>query len=524
MIRRIAHALPGIFPLAAALLLVFTGTAGAAEFWLRAETLTTLMPDGTQIPMWGYALDTDQNFSTFEGAPTVPGPHLTVPPGEALIVHLFNRNIPEGVSLIIPGQAAPTDSVNPPQVVRNLDGRARSFTHEVDQASQAVYAWTTIRPGTYLYHSGSHAAVQVQMGLYGSLEKDQSAGNAYGVAASDYDQDLTLVYSEIDPALHAAVAAGQYGPGLAMTSTIHHEPKYFFVNGSHHRPGRSSMTLGAPGSRTLLRFLNAGLQTHLPVLGGGPEFTLLGEDGNLSPFPRESYQVELPAGRTVDAIVVVPGPGYYPLYDRMLDLANGVAPGGGMLVSLAVPSAETYQLTVNRDGTGAGSVLMASLPGGISCGANCTEDINANTWVTLRGQPEPGSLLTGWSGVACSGPGDCVTNMWRDKTVTATFTSFSAVTVVLPNGGESIAENSLYTIRWGAPAAGRTFTLWYSTDNGTTWIEIDRGLTGNSYEWRVPAVSATLSTCRVGVRGANAARVGIGTDVSDAVFSIVDVP
>ena len=33
-----------------------------------------------------------------------------------------------------------------------------------------------IAPGTYLYHSGTHPAVQVQMGLYGALTKNAVDG------------------------------------------------------------------------------------------------------------------------------------------------------------------------------------------------------------------------------------------------------------------------------------------------------------------------------------------------------------
>ena len=47
------------------------------------------------------------------------------------------------------------------------------------------------------------------MGLYGSLTKNADAGNvAYRQGGTDiaYSNQVTLLYSEIDPALHAAVA------------------------------------------------------------------------------------------------------------------------------------------------------------------------------------------------------------------------------------------------------------------------------------------------------------------------------
>ena len=281
----------GILPLAAALVLLACGSAGAAEFWLRAETTSQTMPDGRVVPMWGFALDIDQDFNTFDGQVTIPGPALVIPPGEDLTIHLFNRNIPEGVSVIIPGQAAPTDGVaTGPQVTR-AGVRATSFVHETPMGADRDYVWPSIAAGTYLYQSGTHQAVQIQMGLYGALVQDEAAGDAYGDPVSVYDQDLVLLYSEIDPALHDAVAAGQFGAGLAVTSTIDYDPKYFLVNGLAYSSGRSAVPVGSSG-RTLLRFLNAGLETHLPVLGGGPSLTLISEDGSLSPYPRLSHQVE----------------------------------------------------------------------------------------------------------------------------------------------------------------------------------------------------------------------------------------
>ncbi len=527
MLRRIVHAVQQGGILAAVLLLGWPGTASAqtAEFWLRAETVNMTLPGGRVIPMWGFALDTDGNFGTLEGVATVPGPALTVPAGSTgLTIHLLNRNIPEGVSVIIPGQASPTDGVTVgPQIARNPDGRARAFAHEVAAGGSADYVWDALRPGTYLYQSGSHPALQVQMGLYGALELDEAGGSAYGVA---YTQDLTLVYSEIDPALHDAVAAGRYGPGLAVTSTLHYEPKYFLVNGVAYSAGLSPVPLGAAGTTTLLRFLNAGLETHLPEIVGAGVFTILAEDGNLAPYTRQAAQVELPPGKTVDATLIVPGPGYYPLYDRRLFLVNHLLPDGGMLLQLSVAAPASATLTVRRNGTGRGAVTMASAPGGINCGANCTETVNRGTRVTLRAFPLPGSLLTRWSGggATCVGFGDCVTTMGTSKTVTATFTRFIGVGLLTPNGGERFREFSFATIRWGAPVTVASFSLHYSVNGGRTWTLIDSNLEGNSYVWRVPRVPVTRRACLVRVSGFSARGAAAGSDVSAAPFTIVNVP
>jgi FtsP/CotA-like multicopper oxidase with cupredoxin domain len=521
MSRRIARSIRGIVPLAAALVLLAAGSAGAAQFWLRAEQINQTMPDGRVVRMWGFAL-TDATF--VPGTATVPGPALTVPPGEGLTIHLRNKDIPEAVSVIIPGQAAPTDGVNPPTIVRT-GGRATSFTHETAMGGENSYVWTPIRPGTYLYQSGSHPAVQVQMGLYGALENDETAGDAYGDPTSLYAQDLVLLYSEIDPALHDAVAGGQYGPGKAVTSTANYDPRYFLVNGQPYEPGRSPLPLGTAGT-TLLRFLNAGLETHLPLLGGGPSLALIAEDGNLLPHPRVSHEVELPAGKTADATLDLTGvsPGYYPVYDRRLSLVNDRSAGGGMLVHLAVPDATTATLTVAKDGTGAGTVLAGSAPGGISCGVDCTETYNAGTTVVLKGVPAPGSLLTGWTGGGCSGTGDCVTTVSGAATVTATFTALTKVKVLAPAAGTVVPAGSVFTISWAAPPSAVRYRVQLSTTGGLTWTTLAANVPGQTrYVWRVPVPAGNLTRCKVRVTAWNAANVSLGTASSDGLFTIETV-
>jgi FtsP/CotA-like multicopper oxidase with cupredoxin domain len=275
------------------------------------------MPDGIPVTMWGYALPGQEA--------TVPGPALTVPPGDTMLtIHLVNalpQLINSGVvptSIVVPGQVT---TMTP---VMFTDGagrqRVRSFTHETAATATMDYTWTNLKPGTFLYHSGTQPQVQVQMGLYGSVVVQSAAGQAYpGVA---YDNDVTLVYSEVDPALHAAVADGSYGTAPAMTSTLNYAPKYFFVNGQSYTSNTSPIALGTPGSTALLRLVNAGLETHAPMLQGA-HMTLVAEDGNPYPYRTQQYLATLPAGKTMDATLTVPASGQaYPIYDRRLRVAN----------------------------------------------------------------------------------------------------------------------------------------------------------------------------------------------------------
>lgn len=319
-----------------------TGAASGAEYYLRAEAFSKDLPDpsgvGTVgVPMWGFARD-----DAFEGveleAVSVPGPGLVVPPGDTtLTIHLDN-NLSEAVSIVIPGQVTTMTPVK----FMDAQGRQRvqSFTHETSAGNTTMvdYTWTGLKPGTYLYQSGTHPAVQVQMGLYGGVTIDGVAGEAYpGIA---YDAEVLLLYSEIDPALHAAVDGGTYvpfgDPALFTTSTVDYVPKYFLINGEPYTATTPPLAAGTVGDRVLIRFLNAGLKSRAPVLLG-MYMSVIAEDGNAYPYPREQCSLLVPAGQTRDAILTPTADGTYPLYDHMMGLTNaGGSDPGGMLRLLEV--------------------------------------------------------------------------------------------------------------------------------------------------------------------------------------------
>jgi hypothetical protein len=193
------------------------------------------------------------------------------------------------------------------------------------------------------------------MGLYGVQKKDASLGIAYTGAV--YAQEVTLLYSEIDPALHAAIAAGTYGPNPAppsgwLTSTIDFAPKYFLVNGAPYTAGLLPIPVGKAGQRILFRFLNAGLRDYVPLFQG-LHISILAEDGRLLPNPKNQYSLLLPAGKTVDAIAIstVTAGGTVPVYDRRLNLTNNLLSPGGMLTFLQIGAADATTIGVYRPST-----------------------------------------------------------------------------------------------------------------------------------------------------------------------------
>jgi len=80
------------------------------------------------------------------------------------------------------------------------------------------------------------------------------------------------------------------------------------------------------------------------------------------------------------------------------------------------PAPKKLTLSVTR--TGSGSVT--SSPGGISCGADCSEPYPYLTRVALTQHPAAGFRFVKWTG-ACTGSGACAVRMTAAKSVGATF-------------------------------------------------------------------------------------------------------
>lgn len=300
--------------------------ASAAEYFLWAGKTSLTLPNGVVVPMWGYAQEADKSYFSLEGVPSVPGPALTVAPGDTtLTVHLLNRDIPQGISLYIPTLYTPLQ----PVFITDSTGRRRvqSLAPETAMGSVTTYTWTNVTPGTYLYQSGSRPAVQVQMGLYGAVKA--SGGNSQAYPGIAYDREATLLYSELDTALHAAVNNGTYGTP-AYPSAFEYHPQYFLVNGKPFQGSDAPTLLGQANDRVLLRFLNAGLKSHAPMLLN-QRLSVIAEDGARYPFQKDLATFLLAPGMTIDAMFYPVQEGQYALFDRMNAVSDAGVPNGGLI-------------------------------------------------------------------------------------------------------------------------------------------------------------------------------------------------
>lgn len=409
------------------------GRASAATYNLRADTTTMTLPDGTVVTVWGFADDTTAGAGN--GVVSVPGPQLTVNDG-TLTINLRN-NLKVPISLLIPGlpvipNANPATLAGTRGATANYDNiapavpipqnpnfppsnpgtissyatkqRVRSFTTEVQPGSSASYSFGAVRPGTFLYESGTQPAVQIPMGLYGALVVTSTTGQAYPPTANNpnttFDRDQVVLFSEIlakydygtgrfvtmNEDVIKAVGAQTWTAAVPSFSTLDYKPLYYLINGKSYPDTIAATPISAaanapsvpgiyapPGKRLLLRLLNAGQETRVPAIQGSyldnvdpvlakahaiyPQ--IIAEDARLYPYAKQEFAPILPAGKAMDALVdltAAVSPGYYALYDRRLGVTNAGVYPGGMMTFLASwdPTARDcspFKGDLNGDGT-----------------------------------------------------------------------------------------------------------------------------------------------------------------------------
>jgi FtsP/CotA-like multicopper oxidase with cupredoxin domain len=448
--------------------------AGTIKMWLPADS--TAVPPATGLLAPGSFVIT---ATAGENLSIVVTNELTIPvslviPGQVLSnnagpVWFADVAHPYTSVTAVGSRPTPTNAVDPEDPAYKY--RVRSFSHETPPGSPGVpgaaatYTWNALKAGTYLILSGTHPSLQVQMGIYGVLIVRAAGGAPYtGIPAPA--QEVTLLFSEIDPAIHNAVDdALMVAPIPTIPSTNEYKPKYFLINGKAF-PAGNPIPIGATGSTTLLRFANTGLDTYVPLLQS-QYMQVIAEDGYLKDatlrFSR--YSVDLHAGKTFDALLTNPvAAGYIPLYDRRLYLSNASQAPGGMMTYLEVGGPGGNLLTVaTNGGTGTGKVKAVSIPGGIFCdssvvGSDCTQDYFAGTQVKLAAEASQGSQLNpspnGWTGCdSLTLANECLVTMTGAKNVTANFTlniapsGSTLLTLKKPNSGK-VKRSKVYKIKW----------------------------------------------------------------------------
>jgi hypothetical protein len=326
--------------------------SSAATYTLRADRVNLTMPDGAVVPAWGFA---DDVAGAGTGTVTVPGPQLIVPGGDTTLTITVTNNLAVPISMNIPGQRYP-NGATPTYVNDGKGNRVMSFTNQVAaNGGTATITYANLRPGVFLYESGTNPAMEIPMGLYGALiVRPPTAGQAYELnppynVDSTFTNEAVILLSEIDPRFNNYVNVN----GTAVDAvnlinySISYAPMYFLINGKAY-PQTSDIPV-PHGQRTLLRLLNPSGRNIMPTIQGEVS-TVIAEDGYLLNFPRHEFAPSLPAGKTLDIISAPTTTGYHAFYDRRLGMSNAGAYPGGMLTFMGDLNCSPLRGDVNGDG------------------------------------------------------------------------------------------------------------------------------------------------------------------------------
>jgi FtsP/CotA-like multicopper oxidase with cupredoxin domain len=304
-----------------------TSTPGHPSFSLTTQTGYTVMPDGNTVFMWGLS----SGAAGFQS----PAPILCVSEGDTVTIVLHNT-LGEATSLIFPGQEGvlADGALAQPEL---SGGVVTSLTKAAAPGGSVTYSFVAGSPGTYLYESGTNPNKQVQMGLYGALIVRPSqapyaydpalvSNYAYGVANDHFKystaHEYVMIFSEVDPDVHAAVEVGEPYDATAYA------PKYWLINGRSfpdtiapngaswlptqpysalvHIRARSSDPASSDYFPALVRMLNVGKLTHA-FHPHGADTHIIARDGRPladSPGVDQTYDkflIDMGAGQTWDA-------------------------------------------------------------------------------------------------------------------------------------------------------------------------------------------------------------------------------
>ena len=154
---------------------------------------------------------------------------------------------------------------------------------------------------------------------------------------------------------------------------------------------------------------------------------------------------------------------------------------------------------------------------------------NGSTWVSITtNTSNTGSyswVVPNTVSANCLVRASNVSNLSLFAVSAAVFTIAPAVTVTSPNGGEILSGCSTVNITWTKSPCTSVATYWniyYSIDNGTTWVQIiyalaNSGTTTQSYAWTVPN-NLSSTTAFIRIESYNYPTTYF--DLSNAVFTI----
>lgn len=293
-----------------------------STFTLTARAGYISTGDGQSLLAYGYA--------NGAGQMQYPGPTLIVDQGDTVTITLTNQlpaiapDAAPNVSIVFPGQNNVTAVANG-NAALTVEG---NLTLEARPTGSVRYQFVASQPGTYLYHSGTDTALQVEMGLTGALiirPSGNPLGRAYGHNDSRFDREYLFFQTEMDLNIHRLVELG----ARAQVDFSTYRPTLWFFNGRNAPDDMSdnnvawlptqpygSMAMMHPGEKVLLRLVGGGRDFH-PFHHHGNNTWLIAKDGRMlqsapgagADLAVSNFTITIAPGETYDAIFEWTGKG-----------------------------------------------------------------------------------------------------------------------------------------------------------------------------------------------------------------------
>jgi len=191
------------------------------------------------------------------------------------------------------------------------------------------------------------------------------------------------------------------------------------------------------------------------------------------------------------------------------DSITVIFPNGGENLSVGT----TQEITWSSIGTIDNVMIEYSTDSGTSWTiiVQCTVNDGSFNW-TITGNPSDSCLIRIRG---CDGDDEPMDV--SDAVFSIISPSQAAITVITPNGGESLTVYSTYDITWDSTGTVNNVKIEYSTNRGASWTDIVQSTVDNgSYNWTVPDTPSDECLVRISRNDGDEAP----SDVSDAVFSI----
>lgn len=243
----------------------------------KADHITT--GEGNSLLVWGFTTGPRAQY---------PGPTMIVNQGDTVTINLTNDLTSVPVSMVFPGHR-----------VTATGGTPGLLTSEAASGGGTVsYSFVATDPGTYMYHSGTNPALQIDMGLIGVLlvrptgfdAAVDARRTAYGEGTeTDYDYEVLFLHTEMDPRYHDLIEFGR----MAEVDTTDFRPVYWFYNGRNgpdtllkaNLPSMpiqpyNTLPMIHPGDKLLVRHVGGGRDPH-PTHQHGNNFYRVAKDGRM---------------------------------------------------------------------------------------------------------------------------------------------------------------------------------------------------------------------------------------------------